>query len=167
MLKLKSANSAGLAIAGLVAMQFCVSSVAAQVATTDTKAEAPATASEGEGASSMTVAIDAETGRLRAATAEEVAALRASRPAAGSLRSLRSLRSASSAVDAPMGSFQREHFSGARGARLTDEFAHLSLVVRRADGTLSTSCVHASAQEAALAHALPMSPKAKTELPTE
>lgn len=164
MLKLKSANSAGLAIAGLVAMQLCVGSVAAQVATADKKVEIPATASEREGAANMTVAIDADTGQLRAATAEEIAAMReiaatrAGRPAAGSARS---------AVQAPMGSFQRQHATGARGARLTDEFAHLSLVVRRADGTYTTTCVHASAQEAALAHALPMSPKAKTELPTE
>lgn len=160
MFTMKSANRFVFGTAGLIAVQVCLGSAAAQVAASDKAVVNSAAAAEPEGAVNMTVAIDADTGKLRPATAEEAAALRAS-----ALR--RGLSTARSAVDAPMGTFQRQHASGGRGARLTDEFVHLSMVVQRADGTLTTACVHASAQEAAFAHSLQISPKAKTELTTE
>jgi hypothetical protein len=66
---------------------------------------------------------DAATGKLRAATAEEHQAL-AAKKAKFAIRA---------AAPAPM---SKSHSSGARGARLTDEFLTSSVAVRQADGTV-------------------------------
>lgn len=113
--------------------------------------EAPA-ASDQEAAptiaDSQVLARDPATGQLRAATAEEVQALRQAR--ATQLRG----GAATSA--------RHTHWSGARGARLTDEFMNYSVVVRTADGKLVELCV----QDPATLTAKPGQAK-KPELPTE
>ena len=76
---------------------------------------------------------DAETGQLRAATPAEAAALNAKAARA-------------TARIAPKPTLQRIHSSGARGARLTDEFLTSSVAVINADGTLTVS--HGDAKNA-------------------
>lgn len=76
---------------------------------------------------------DAETGQLRAATPAEAAALNAKATRA-------------TARIAPKPTLQRIHSSGARGARLTDEFLTSSVAVVNADGTLTVS--HGDAKNA-------------------
>jgi hypothetical protein len=92
---------------------------------------------------SMTVSRDAETGKLRAATPDEIAALKA----AGAARAMRV---------APKATQQKIHgASGARGARLTDEFLSQSVAVRQPDGSLAEQCFdsHDAANNAvAVAH---------------
>lgn len=70
---------------------------------------------------------DTDTGRLRHALPEEAQALINGRA--------RALRRAAAAPES------RAHWSGARGARLTDDFANYTVVVKRADGTLVELCV--------------------------
>lgn len=92
-----------------------------------------------QSADNMTVVRDAESGKLRAATADEQAALR-SQSAKGRVR----------AAAAPL-PLQKFHKSGARGARLTKEFLSSSVAVRKADGTLEKQCFDAhGAAEAAV-----------------
>jgi len=99
---------------------------------------------------------DADTGQLRAATPDEARTLHSSRPVASSLR-----RSAAVAAT-PQARF---HYSGARGARLTDEFMSYSVLVRQPDGKLAEICF--DSKEAA-DEALKAAPIAKTTtLPTE
>ena len=76
---------------------------------------------------------DAETGQLRAATPAEAAALTTKATRA-------------TARIAPKPTLQRIHSSGARGARLTDEFLTSSVAVINADGTLTVS--HGDAKNA-------------------
>lgn len=76
---------------------------------------------------------DAETGQLRAATPAEAAALTTKAARA-------------TARIAPKPTLQRIHSSGARGARLTDEFLTSSVAVVNADGTLTVS--HGDAKNA-------------------
>jgi len=78
---------------------------------------------------SLTVVRDAGTGKLRNATAAEATALRAQ--AATQLRAARI---------APQTPLQKFHVSGARGARLTDEFVTSSVAVRKADGSIEMQC---------------------------
>ena len=99
-------------------------------------------------ADSQIVARDPETGKLRAATAEEAQALRGAR--AEHLR------------NGPVTSATHGHWSGAHGARLTDEFMNYSVVVRTADGKLVELCV----QDPSTLTAKPAQSK-KSELPTE
>ena len=89
---------------------------------------------------SLTVVRDADTGKLRNATAAEATALRAQ--AANQLRSARI---------APQTPLQKFHVSGARGARLTDEFVTSSVAVRKADGSIEMQCFdsHDAAKSAA------------------
>ena len=97
--------------------------------------EAPVQSTE-----SLTVVRDPATGKLRHATAAEQAALKAE--AASSLRTMRV---------APKPTQQKFHASGARGARLTDEFVSSSSVaVRKPDGSIETQCFdsHGAAQSA-------------------
>lgn len=82
---------------------------------------------------SLTVVRDPVTGKLRHATAEEQAALKA--PAAGS----KMARSAARAP-APQSFQQKYHASGARGVRLTDEFTSSAVAVRKPDGTVEMQC---------------------------
>ena len=99
-------------------------------------------------ADSQIVARDPATGQLRAATAEEAQALRSAR-AAHQRRG-------------PVTSATLTHWSGAHGARLTEEFMNYSVIVRTADGKLVELCV----QDPSTPSAKPAQAK-KPELPTE
>jgi hypothetical protein len=97
---------------------------------------------------------DVDTGALRAATPEEAQALHSSRGNAVAQR-----RSVAATTQA------RFHSSGARGARLTDEFMSYSVLVRQPDGKLVEVCFES--KEAA-DEAMKAAPVAKTNtLPTE
>ena len=87
--------------------------------------EAPVQSNE-----SLTVVRDPVTGQLRHANAEEQATLRA-QAASNSMRAMRV---------APQVPQQKFHASGARGARLTDEFVSSSVAVRQADGSVGMQC---------------------------
>lgn len=88
-------------------------------------------ANEQVGASdNMTIVRDAETGKLRGASAQEMGAMQ-QQASKGKMM----LRQA-----APQATQQKFHASGARGARLTDEFMSTSVVVRNTDGTLQKQC---------------------------
>lgn len=108
------------------------------LATSASAQEAPVQSTD-----SMTVSRDAETGKLRAATPEEITALKA----AGAARAMRV---------APKPTQQKFHgASGARGARLTDEFMSQSVAVRQPDGSIAEQCFdsHDAANNAvAVAH---------------
>jgi hypothetical protein len=78
---------------------------------------------------------DAQTGKLRAATAEEHAALHEQRAAKRS-----ALRSASAT---PQTKF---HASGAVGVRMTDDMMSYSVVARGADGKLVEQCFASKAE---------------------
>ena len=82
---------------------------------------------------SMTVVRDAETGKLRAPTAAEQAALQSQAQA-------RASGNASAMRAAPKASQQKFHASGARGARLTDEFVSSAVAVKKADGSIEMQC---------------------------
>lgn len=86
-----------------------------------------------QSADAQTVARDASTGRLRAATPEEVQALAASKARA-------------TARFAAPRTLPKTHATGARGARLTDEFLTSSVAVRQPDGTLKIE--HGTAETA-------------------
>jgi hypothetical protein len=95
-----------------------------------------------EAASSMdaqTVARDAATGQLRAATPEEQAALAV-------------LKAARQSRIAPKPTLQKFHTSGASGARLTDEFMTSSTAVRTPDGKIEMICNQAHGDQPAVAH---------------
>jgi hypothetical protein len=79
----------------------------------------------------LTVVRDAETGKLRNATAQEHAALQAQAPAQANAR-VRTLRAAPQAFQ------QKYHANGARGVRLTDEFTNSVRAERQPDGSLKT-----------------------------
>jgi hypothetical protein len=88
--------------------------------------------------SNQIVVRDGNTGQLRAASPDEAATLR-EQNAKGRLRV------------APQSTLPRFHTSGARGARLTDEFMTFSVVVRQPDGSLKEYCFESrEAAEAAL-----------------
>lgn len=83
----------------------------------------------------LTVTRDASTGKLRAATAEEQQAMKAAK-AKFAMRF---------AAPVPQ---TKVHASGARGARLTDEFLTSSVAVRQADGSLTVQHGTVEAAEA-------------------
>ena len=140
--------ASGLTLAGVVAMPL---HAAAQEPAQPAQVFIPVDAT-----SNQMVVRDADTGQLRAATADEARALHANRPAAAA-----TLRR-SAAATTPQA---RAHVSGARGARLTDEFMSYSVLVRQPDGKLVELCFES--KEAA-EEALKASPIAKTTtLPTE
>jgi hypothetical protein len=116
-------------------------------------AAAPATeVSEAPAADAQIVVKDGDTGKLRAATPEEANALRAGRANARAGRGGASMEA-------------RSHWSGARGARLTDESMTFSVVVKRADGTLVELCVEGAETTAKVVASAPRSKPAT--LPTE
>lgn len=78
----------------------------------------------------LVVVRDPETGKLRAPTAADLEALGA-----------RASRQAEVRIGAAAAPLQKAHASGARGARLTDEFMSYSVVTRAADGRLVKQCV--------------------------
>lgn len=86
----------------------------------------------------LTVVRDAATGKLRNATAEEHASLKAQSPNAR----VRTLRAAPQAFQ------QKYHSSGARGVRLTDEFTSSVHAVRQPDGSIKTFESHNADQSA-------------------
>ncbi len=86
---------------------------------------------------SQTVTRDADTGKLRPATAAEQAALQATK---AMMR------------EAPKSTLQKFHRNGATGVRLTDEFLTASTVVRTADGKLEMICTDAHGSQPAAAH---------------
>ena len=104
---------------------------------------------------SLVVVRDAETGKLRPATAEEHAALQAQLPAAKARVALRAV-----ALSPQM----KLHSSGATGIRATDEMASQSVVVRGPDGKLIEACF-ASKEEAEAF--MKSASAAKSALPTE
>ena len=87
--------------------------------------EAPVQSTE-----SLTVVRDPVTGKLRNPTAAENAALQAQ----ASNDKARAMRVA------PKATQQKFHVSGARGARLTDEFVSSAVAVRKADGNVEMQC---------------------------
>ncbi|OWQ48179.1 hypothetical protein CDL60_06250 [Roseateles noduli] len=104
---------------------------------------------------SLVVVRDAETGKLRPATAEEHAALQAQVPAAKARVALRAV-----AISPQM----KVHSSGATGIRATDEMASQSVIVRGPDGKLIEACF-ASKEEAEAF--MKSAAAAKSALPTE
>lgn len=86
----------------------------------------------GAAADKMTVVRDPDTGKLRAATAAEQAAMQQQADAATKGGRVR-------AAAAPRAELMF-HKSGATGARVPDGFLSSSVVVRQADGTLETQC---------------------------
>jgi hypothetical protein len=80
---------------------------------------------------SLTVVRDAETGKIRSATAEEQAALKTQ--ASSKLRALR-------VAPAPA-MLEKFHAKGARGMRMTDEMISSAVAVRKADGSIEMQCV--------------------------
>jgi hypothetical protein len=86
---------------------------------------------------SQVVTRDAETGKLRPATAAEQA----------TLQSLKAMMR-----EAPKPTLQKFHSNGATGVRLTDEFLSAATVVRNADGKLETICTDAHGSQPAAAH---------------
>jgi len=127
---------AGLVLAGAAALP-------AQAGTAD--AAAPATDSNAQ-----VVVRDAETGKLRAATAEEA----------------RTLTSKSDGLRrAPIAPLAKTHASGARGMRLNDAAMSYSVIVRQPDGRLVEQCF--DSQEAADAAVKAASVAKSNILPTE
>ncbi len=114
---LRALRAAGIALA---LMGFAGQSAIAQ--------EAPVAANE-----SLTIVRDAESGKLRGASAAEAAALKT-----------QSVRA--NARIAPKATLQKFHSSGARGARLTDEFMTTSVAVRNPDGSITVT--HGDTQNA-------------------
>lgn len=115
-------------------------------------ADAPSTAHTHavDATSNLVVVIDAVTGELRAPTAAELKA---------------SAERAPAARGAVARTMPKVHTSGARGARLTDEFMHYSVSVRQADGSFREVCYH-SKEEAEAAAKAPAS-ITQNALPTE
>jgi hypothetical protein len=86
-------------------------------------------------ASAQTVARDPHSGKLRAATAEEIQALKNANANATANGSAIAVRSDTLPTQ------QKFHPSGAQGLRLTDEFMSSSVVTRTADGKLVMECL--------------------------
>lgn len=101
-------------------------------AATSTTATAAAPAAGGE---ALVVVRDAETGQLRAPTAEELAAMNR-RQAGQQLRAPRP-------TDAPSTPLVRRTAGSAVNVRLTPEFASYAVMVRQPDGTLAERCIQA------------------------
>ena len=92
-----------------------------------------------ESVDAQTVARDAATGKLRAATPEEQAELVAA-------------KAAKLSRIAAKPTLQKFHASGAAGVRLTDEFLSSSTAVRTPDGKIQMICNEAHGDQAAAAH---------------
>lgn len=124
-------------------------SAAAQSAPAATPAADVSANSSGD---AQIVVRDGDTGKLRHATSEEAQALHAGRANARAARGGVSPES-------------RSHWSGARGARLTDDFMTYSVIVKRADGKLVELCVEGGETTAKLVTSASQSKPAT--LPTE
>lgn len=97
--------------------------ITATAQSTPTPAAPTADVSDSPSADAQIVVRDGDTGKLRHATPEEARALHAGRANARAARGGASMQA-------------RTHWSGARGARLTDDFMSFTVVVKRADGKL-------------------------------
>ena len=107
------------------------------------QAQAPASAQSQAG---MVAVRDAQTGKLRPATPDELKALRARNPAPAAL----------AAGTPPQHQSLAPRRDGTRGVRLGDRTMVYDVVTRGADGKLSSECVHgAAAAEAALGAGAP------------
>ncbi len=115
----------GLMIAGAAALPLTAMANDEQAAAT----EPSAPAAVADATANQIVVKDAATGALRAATPDEANALTQSKGQVVELR--RSARAV------PM---SKGHWSGARGARLTDEFASYAVLVRQPDGSMVAAC---------------------------
>ncbi len=135
---------------GLGAVAFGLSAPLLALAQSDAVAAAATTVAEPSSADAQIVVKDGDTGRLRHATPQEAQALHAGRAHA---------RRAAVAPES------RSHWSGARGARLTDDFMSYSVMVKRADGTLVELCVEGGETTAKLVTSAPQFKPAT--LPTE
>ncbi|WP_416762775.1 post-PEP-CTERM-1 domain-containing protein [Roseateles sp. So40a] len=105
----------------------------------------------------LVIVRDAETGKLRPATAEEHEALKAI--PANNLRARVAMRAAALTPQL------KRHSSGATGVRLTDDMASQSVIVRGADGKLIEACF--ASKEEAEAFIKNGGTLAKSALPTE
>jgi len=130
---------------GAIFVAAALAPLVAQAQASDAATVAPS------GGEAQIVVKDADSGQLRAATPEEAQALQGARA---------QLRRSAAA-----GNLSKSHWSGAQGARLTDEFLSYSVVVKRADGTLVELCVE-GAETTAKAVRSPAPAKSAT-LPTE
>jgi hypothetical protein len=150
----RSTSFAGTALA-LVGTALVPMLAQAQAIAPTAAANAPAaevTPARVDATASQMVVRDAATGALRAPTAEEAHTMSSRTPSA--------LRRSIAPATMP-----KVHFSGARGARLHDEFMSYSVVVRQADGSLAEQCFSSKAEADA---ALKSSPVARAAtLPTE
>jgi hypothetical protein len=118
--------------AGAIGLGAVVVALAAPMsaAAQSSPAAAPAAGlSEGPSGDAQIVVRDGDTGKLRHATSDEARALNAGRANA---------RAARGGGPSPE---SRSHWSGAVGARLTDDFMSFTVVVKRADGKLVELCV--------------------------
>lgn len=111
-----------------------------------------AIAAETASADAQIVVKDLDTGRLRAATAEEAQALH---------RGHAQLRGANRHQTEA-----KSHWSGAQGARLSDDFMNFSVVVKRADGSFVELCVEGPEATARVVKAAPQYTR-PASLPTE
>lgn len=101
-----------------------------------------AKAQEQDAGPGMVVVRDAQTGKMRPPTPDELRALRAKAP-----------RPAAATAGTPQTQSLTNRRSGARGVRLGEKNLVYEVVTRGADGKLSGECVHgADAAEAAMHH---------------
>ncbi|WP_431257132.1 post-PEP-CTERM-1 domain-containing protein [Roseateles chitinivorans] len=144
--------SLGLAIAAALPLAAQAHEAAAPAAAdASTVSTAPVASQD-----ALVIVRDAETGKLRPATAEEHAALKALAPTARARVALRA-----AAISPQM----KLHSSGAVGIRMTDEMASQSVIVRGADGKLIEACF--ASKEEAEAFIKSGGTLAKSALPTE
>ena len=138
-------------VLGLGAAAVALAAPMVAVAQSNPATAPSAAVSEAPSADAQIVVKDGDTGRLRHATPEEAQALQSARPQARSR--------------AGAGTESRSHWSGATGARLTDDFMSYSVVVKRADGKLVELCVEGGETTATLVKSAPQIKPAT--LPTE
>jgi len=137
---------------GLGAVAVALGTSMSATAQSSPAAAAAADVSESTAVDAQIVVKDGDTGKLRAATPEEARALHAGRANARAARRGASPES-------------RSHWSGAQGARLTDEFMSFTVVVKRADGKLVELCVEGAETTAKFVASAPQFKPAT--LPTE
>lgn len=135
MSKMKQISSAVTVLLGLLASQCAL----AQTPVT------PAAAAESTEVGQV-VARDPVTGKLRAATADEMGELQRQHEAAkANRRQAQPERAGAQAI--------RRHASGARGIRMGEEHMSSAMTTRNADGSLSQTCVDGVHAHDALEHA--------------
>jgi hypothetical protein len=100
----------------------------------------PANPQDRQGQQGMVVVRDAQTGKMRAPTPDELRALRAPAPSAA----------LSAGTSRPQSLAVRR--DGTRGVRLGDRTMVYEVVTRGADGRLSSECVHGDGAAAARLH---------------